>query len=465
MASRADGLPRGKVIERVVSTSNPAQSYALYLPSGYTPEKRYPIIYAFEPAARGPLPVNRFKDGAEKYGYIVAASNNSSNYVSPEEIKAAIVAIFDDTIKRLSIDENRVYTTGFSGGSRVASRVAIGFDGKIAGVIAVGAGFPPDLQPSGPLPFVYFSLVGNDDFNYIEMKRVKRQLDSAGVANRMEVFEGGHDWPPPLYCTRAIEWMELQAMKRGRRPKDEALIEEMIKKRLDEANAARAAARSYEEYGVYDAMAYDFRGLSDVTEFEKKAAELKETKEVKQALKQDRDMESEQQRRVNEIVALRRRLETSVPARLPNNEAFGDATETRVLVVSDLKRKIAELTKKARSAESSPERTLARRVVNQVLVWWYEDSMRYIQHKRYDLAVASLSLDAQVMPDNPRVLFRLATAHSLNNDKKRALETLKKAVEKGFNDVAELESNAALAPLRQDDEYKKIVDALGKSKT
>jgi tetratricopeptide (TPR) repeat protein len=297
------------------------------------------------------------------------------------------------------------------------------------------------------------------------MKRVKRQLDSAGVANRMEVFEGGHDWPPSEYCTRAIEWMELQGMKRGRRPKDDALLQEMINKRLNEANAARMTARPYDEYGVYDALAYDFKGLRDVTEYEKKLVELKETKEVKQALKQDRDMESEQQRRVNEIVMLRRRLETNPPARPPNNEAFGDATETRVLVVSDLRRKIAELTKKARSAESSPERTLARRVVNQVLVWWYEDSMRYIQHKRYDLAVASLSLDAQVMPDNPRVLFRLATAYSLNNDKKRAIETLKKAVEKGFNDVTEIESNAALAPLRQDGEYKKIVDGIGKGKT
>ncbi len=313
--AQAEQLPRGKVIEKVACAGNPAQSYALYLPSGYTASKRYPILYAFEPMARGPLPVNRFKDAAEKYGYIVAASNNSSNYISPEEVKAAIVAIFDDTVKRLSIDEGRVYTTGFSGGSRIASRVAIGFGGKIAGVIGVGAGFPSDLQPSGPLPFIYFSLVGNDDFNYIEMKRVKRQLDSAGVINRMEVFEGGHDWPPPEYCARAIEWMEIQAMKTGRRPKDEALMEEVIRKRLEQATAALP----FEAYAVYDALAYDFKGLRDVSEFEKKAAELKETKEVKQALKQDRDAESEQQRRVSEIVALRRRLETS-RARAPSEQ-------------------------------------------------------------------------------------------------------------------------------------------------
>ncbi len=135
-----------------------------------------------------------------------------------------------------------------------------------------------------------------------------------------------------------------------------------------------------------------------------------------------------------------------------------------MLVVSELKRKVADLTRKARAPESSPERTLARRVINQVLVWWYEDSMRYIQQKRYDLAAASLSLDAQVMPDNPRVLFRLATVYSLNNDRKRALEALKKAVEKGFNDLAEIESNAALAPLRQDDAYRKIIEALDKKR-
>jgi hypothetical protein len=43
----------GQVIEKVVCEGSPDESYALYLPSNYTPSKRWPIIYAFDPGARG----------------------------------------------------------------------------------------------------------------------------------------------------------------------------------------------------------------------------------------------------------------------------------------------------------------------------------------------------------------------------------------------------------------------------
>src|SRR5215212_4510363 len=64
-------IEKGKTIEKVVCRSDSQQSYALFVPSKYTHDKRWPIIYCFDPGARGLLPVERFKDAAEKYGYIV----------------------------------------------------------------------------------------------------------------------------------------------------------------------------------------------------------------------------------------------------------------------------------------------------------------------------------------------------------------------------------------------------------
>ena len=36
----------GQVIDKVLCAGSPGQSYALYLPSNYTPSKRRPILYA-----------------------------------------------------------------------------------------------------------------------------------------------------------------------------------------------------------------------------------------------------------------------------------------------------------------------------------------------------------------------------------------------------------------------------------
>src|SRR5437879_904675 len=64
-------LAKGVVIAKAVTLADANQSYALFLPSYYSPGRKWPIIYAFDPEARGHLPVELMKDAAEKYGYIV----------------------------------------------------------------------------------------------------------------------------------------------------------------------------------------------------------------------------------------------------------------------------------------------------------------------------------------------------------------------------------------------------------
>ena len=72
--AQTQDLPVSKVIERVVCLKDASQSYALYLPPDYTPDRRWPVIYAFDPGGRGVRPVERFKDAAGKYGYIIIGS-------------------------------------------------------------------------------------------------------------------------------------------------------------------------------------------------------------------------------------------------------------------------------------------------------------------------------------------------------------------------------------------------------
>ena len=61
------------------------------------------------------MPVELFKEPAEKLGYIVVGSNNSRN--GPwGPIQEAIQALWDDTHARFALDPRRFYTTGMSGG-------------------------------------------------------------------------------------------------------------------------------------------------------------------------------------------------------------------------------------------------------------------------------------------------------------------------------------------------------------
>src|SRR4030095_10984090 len=97
----------------------------------------------------------------------------------------------------------------------------------MAGVLASSAGYSTAFHKSERFPL--FGSAGTEDFNYREMRAVDRLMTSP---HRVEVFEGGHAWLPNDMATRGVEWMEIQAMKNGRRARDETLVADLFAKRV-----------------------------------------------------------------------------------------------------------------------------------------------------------------------------------------------------------------------------------------
>jgi len=125
-----------------------------------------------------------------------------------------------------------------------------------------------------------------------------------------------------------------------------------------------------------------------------------------------------------------------------------------------LQKRFADLKKKSDAPQPSAERTIARRVVNQFFVHLSEEANMLSQRKQYAAAAEDLALVALLAPDNPRVHYNLACAYALNRDRSRAIESLRRAVEKGFKDAAAIERNNDLDVLRDDPAYKQIVEGL-----
>ncbi len=437
-------LPTGQVIEQVLCQSDAKQSYALYLPPRYTAERKWPIIYGFDPAARGLRPVELFKEAAERYGFIVVGSNNSRN--RPDVPLGEIIqTLWADTHERFALDEKRVYATGLSGGARVALSLARSIPDQLAGVIACGAGSPAEVLLRRDLPFVIYGIAGYEDFNLTEMKQLERALSGVGAVNRLVTFDGGHAWPPVAVATQAVEWLELQAMKSGRRQRDEGLIDEWLKGNLAQARAAETAPRPLTALNNYEALAQDFQGLREVTTFANKAKELRASKQVKESLNREKAADQIQQQRTQEFFTLRARLK---------------AAENFTLALGELKGIIAELRKKAAAKEESAERTAARRTLGLFTVSLNEEAARFRSLKQHAEVIINLMLAAEIRPDNPQVHFGLARAYALSGNKKQALEALKKAVELGLNNVEQISSNPDLEAIHNEAGYKQLIEGL-----
>ena len=345
VAASAQDLPRGQIIDGVKCAMDQSQTYAIYLPTNYSSDRKWNLILAFDPRGRGRAPVEQYKDAAEKYGYIVAGSNNARN--GPPEISLAAAGMMgSDVVHRLSINMKRVYTAGLSGGARIAMKVAMDSN-EMAGVIASSAGFPPG-ERSSSLSFVVFGTAGFEDFNYLEMRQLDEELNSP---HRIVVFQGGHEWLPISLAIQAVEWLEIQAMKSGSAPRDEKLLQ-----RVFEARSAEVAAQKT-ELGTWEAaggIVRDFEGLRDVSKFAAQSQALQGRKSVLDALNKQHADEHFEAQLESELMDLQEGLEDGGPARAAS--------------LSQLKDRLTKLAQQAAGSEDTPERRMARRLLGGIFV-------------------------------------------------------------------------------------------------
>jgi predicted esterase len=448
LATKQTGsIPRGQIVERIEALNDSSQSYALYLPSNYTPDRKWPVLYAFDPGARGRVPVERFKEPAEKYGWIVLGSNNSRNGPM-NTVVDAWNAMLTDTHQRFAIDDERMYATGFSGGARAAVRIAIGCK-CLAGVMANGAGFPGDLAPSSQMHFVFFGAAGVDDFNYAELKSLQEPLTKAGISHRVQTFEGRHEWPPVSVATAAVEWMELQAIKASKRPRDAAYINAVWQHLLNEAKTLEESKKYPEAYQLYIDLARDFKGLRDVAEIETKVNQLGDSREVKAAIREEQGQirkQRELESRINTLIAAR-----ADGGSVNQSEEGSDPGNLLPKILNDLR-------KQSKVSEDSAQRRIARRVLDGLFVSLFEQGIGLLQtQKNYSESIKPLKLATEVNPDRAGAFFYLAWAYAANGEKKKSLQSLNTAVEKGFSDTATITANKAFDSLRNDPEYLQIM--------
>ncbi len=156
----------------------------------------------------------------ERYGYVVAASNNSRN--GPWKVSHdAASEMWADTHRRLSLDDRRVYFAGFSGGARVSAGMAQRC-GCARAVFLSGAGFSSGAPPSPQDKFAVFAMAGLADYNYGELLQLDADLDRLGHRHFLRRFDGEHTWAPTAVWDDAFAWSTLLEMKDGLRSRDDA---------------------------------------------------------------------------------------------------------------------------------------------------------------------------------------------------------------------------------------------------
>ena len=419
-------------------------SYALYLPTAYAAGKPWPIIYFFDPSGRGRRPLELYKDIAEKFGFVIVGSNNSRNF-SPEQSKS-MNAIWLDTHLRFALDEHRIYTSGFSGGARVAGAMALGCPPcRIAGVIAQGAGYPNN-RPAAGIKLLYYFAVGDRDFNWPEVVTIRGEREEAGLPYRVRVFSGTHQWAPSEVFEDAVQWLTLKAMQAGDLPRDAAFIDRILRQRQSEADAAEKKHDAISQLQAYRSMTSDFVGLRDTAETEKKMAALKNSSALKVALKNEREQIAEQSA-----------LESEVSPKV-HTYLNGSADDSMTLA-NEIVQAMHRLDYQAEHSRNQTERLVSKRAADDLWVAGIEAGQEELESRHFEKADACFELISKFR-NEPWPLLLLAETHALAGNKKQAVRDLQQAVRLGLTDAEAIESDSRLEALKPDADFQKLVQEL-----
>ena len=79
---------------------------------------------------------------------------------------------------------------------------------------------------------------------------------------------------------------------------------------------------------------------------------------------------------------------------------------------------------------------------------------------RHEEAIKAYEKAIEIKPDDNNTWYNLACLYSLKKQKDNALKSFRKAIEYGFNDLAHIRKDKDLDFIRNEEEFKKIIDEL-----
>lgn len=435
-----ENFEKGQIIESVSNLFESSQSYALYLPSAYSTEKTYPVIYIFDAHGTGKLPVSMYKNLAEKYGFILIASNNSKNGTPWEQTQIIANNLFSDSQQRLSINTNRIYVLGFSGGARVANALCI-TNGAITGAICCGAAAPAANSKDPRSNYTFLGICGNQDFNYIEMRKYDMvELAGRAVKHAFIEFDGKHEWPKEEIMNEAFLWLELGAMRKDPELKNEAFIKENILRYSTQIKSAQQNNKIFETYILVRRTINFFDGLTDLKEYYDIYKPLKENAEVDKQLKK----EEETWKKEEELKAY-------------YTEGFQSKN------IDWWKQEVNTINKKIKSV-SSEQALMYKRTLDYLSLVAYLQTTNALKQNNLPATKLFCEIYLIVDPTNNEAHYLKATISSIEGKDKETFAALNESVKNGFKDITRIENDNTFIKIKETEEFKSILKKINEAK-
>lgn len=185
--------------EHTLRSGGEQRSYLLFLPDRGRWENM-PLVFSFHGSGgvpRNQVDTSRFEAMAQRDGValvfpagaftnsLTARSWNANVDPGVDDVRF-VRDMIEDVAGMVSIDRARIYTSGFSGGARMSSRLACELSDVLAAAAPVaGLQYPDDCTLTGPVPVITFHAI-DDPANTYELTGESRPYWRMGVETALD---------------------------------------------------------------------------------------------------------------------------------------------------------------------------------------------------------------------------------------------------------------------------------------
>jgi len=408
------------VVETVTVPERPSLNYCYFLPNSYNGNDSLPVVFILDPHANGKLPAEKYHEIANKYGYILIASNAIKNGQPSHESLAIFWELIKETKAKFIVDENRLFVAGFSGGAKVAIVFAQQIP-EIIGVAACGGSLP--IPPSHVPNYYYAGIVGNEDFNYLETNQTFAIFDQQGLDYTSIIFDGGHVWPPAKSFEMSLIGFDIYAMKLKRIVKNEEWLENIHSRMIDSINHFEKAGKIIDENIYIRQTARWFYGLKNTKDLNLKAGTIERSSEF-----------------VTQIKKRQKLIQTEVKLRAE----FIRAIELREL--DWWNQEIEKINNSIKQADKDVAQ-VSHRLLNYISMASFMLTKTDLNDAKLDNAAKKIKIYELVDPENPDVYLMYARYYMQMENFAAMNESFKKARALGFTDINTYKAESFWKPL------------------
>jgi len=296
----------------------------------------------------------------------------------------------------------------------------------VSAVIDCAVGFP-QMRAAYNSNFSYLGMVGDKDFNYLEMKNLNLALGQTSIPHYLLVYEGKHDWPSVAVMRDGFEFLFFNAMRQNPALKDKDLIDVFLAQQ-DSIREKASRENDLEKLAATDEKVLAFlEGLTPLEKYKKELVSIRKNPayiEFQAAKKKSLELECSRQQQY--------------ASAMPEKSLQWWLKEVNKLI----------------QKQDDP---VNQRLLNDLSLVSYMYASGTLKNNQFKEAEKYLTIYEKVDPKNPEVYFLKAVLLARTGNAEQAILQLQKAADNGFDEYARMKNSKDFNGFQDDEAFEKIL--------